>query len=299
MTRTPIIRLLVLDLDNTLYDWVGFFVPSFYRMVEVASELLNVEREQLLSDLQVVHQKYRNSEQPFALLETNSVAIAYPNKTRAELAATLDTAFHAFNKTRKELLKLFPGVKETLEKIKLTGCPIVAHTEAVVSNSLFRLDALSLRQEISRLYAPDSKGLGHPTGKEPYTKLAGGDFLRLLPSDHRKPDPTVLRDIMADYGVSAMETLYVGDSITRDITMAKHAGTHAAWAKYGTRYDRNLWDKLVRVTHWTPEDVAREVELRKESESIRPDSELDDFAALCRFYRFSGTNILSTELSPG
>ena len=28
------LKVLVCDLDNTLYDWVGFFVPALYAMVD-------------------------------------------------------------------------------------------------------------------------------------------------------------------------------------------------------------------------------------------------------------------------
>ena len=137
-------------------------------MIDVAVEILNVDREALLTDIQMVHQKYGNSEHPFALLETKAVKNRFPGKSRAELARLLDPAFHAFNKKRKELLRLYPSVFETLQFINESGCKIVAHTEADVSNSLFRIEALGIRQCISRLYAPMSQGLGHPHGKESY-----------------------------------------------------------------------------------------------------------------------------------
>ena len=44
----PVIKLLVTDLDNTLYDWVGFFAKAFRAMVEVAVPILGVDREALL-----------------------------------------------------------------------------------------------------------------------------------------------------------------------------------------------------------------------------------------------------------
>ncbi|MCU0289570.1 MAG: HAD family hydrolase, partial [Acidobacteria bacterium] len=133
------IELLIVDLDNTLYDWISFFVPAFYRMIDVAVEILQVDQEALLTDIQKVHQKYGNSEHPFALLETGVVINRFAGKNRAELAKILDPAFHAFNKKRKELLRLFPGVFETLKFINESGCTVVAHTEADVLNSLFRV----------------------------------------------------------------------------------------------------------------------------------------------------------------
>lgn len=286
MKKKPHIELLIVDLDNTLYDWIGFFVPAFYRMIDVAVEILNVDRETLLTDIQLVHQKYGNSEHPFALLETSVVKNRFPGKCHAELARLLDPAFHAFNKKRKELLKLFPGVLETLQFIHQSGCKIVAYTEADVRNSLFRIEALGIRQYISRLYAPISRGLGHPHGKELYVDELRNGFLWLLPKEYRKPNPKILEDIFVEFSLYPEKALYVGDSIIKDISMAKRSGTHAAWARYGTRYEKELWEKLVRITHWTKEDAAREFQLRNEAKGVSPDVELNSFSEVTGHYVF-------------
>jgi phosphoglycolate phosphatase len=287
MKKKPDIKLLIVDLDNTLYDWISFFVPAFYRMIDVAAEILQVDREVLLTDIQVIHQKYGNSEHPFALLETGIAKNRFPGKSRAEMARVLDPAFHEFNKNRKNLLKLYPGVSETLQIIYESGCPIVAHTEAFVDNSMFRVNKLGLRQYISRLYAPISVGLGHPENEDSYSDETKNGFLTLLPIEHRKPNPQVLYDIFKEFSLWPEQVLYVGDSITKDISMAKRAGVHSAWAKYGTMYDKKYWEKLVRITHWTQEDIDRESQIRKESIGILPEVELDSFTELTGYYEFS------------
>jgi phosphoglycolate phosphatase len=287
MKKKPHIELLIVDLDNTLYDWIGFFVPAFYRMIDAAVEILNVDQETLLTDIQVVHQKYGNSEHPFALLETKVVKNRFPGKSRTELAKLLDPAFHTFNKKRQELLKLFPGVLETLQFIYESGCKIVAYTEADVRNSMFRIESLGIRKYISRLYAPMSSGPGHPRGKELYVDELRNGFLWLLPNEYRKPNPKILEDIFVEFSLYPEKALYVGDSIIKDISMAKRAGTHAAWARYGTKYDKKLWEKLVRITHWTKEDAAREFQLRNEARGVSPDVELNSFREVTGHYVFS------------
>jgi len=111
-------------------------------------------------------------------------------------------------------------------------------------------------------------------------------FLHVLPSDHRKPDPNVIGDIIQDYRVTPEETLYVGDSITKDIMMAKSAGIRSAWARYGTKFDRALWEKLVRITHWTESDVKREEVLRSLSKEVAADVNLDSFMELNEYFTF-------------
>src|ERR1043165_5306505 len=110
-------QLLVCDLDNTLYDWVSYFVPAFYAMVDVAVSITGCDRAKLLDDFRRVHQRYHDSEQPFALLETETVRTLYQGRSASETRRELDPALHAFNSVRKRSLALYPGVKETLESL--------------------------------------------------------------------------------------------------------------------------------------------------------------------------------------
>lgn len=275
------IHLLVTDLDNTLYDWVSSFVPAFYSMVDVAARILRVDRDELLDDLKAVHQRYHNSEQPFALLETAAVERRYPHTSRLERKRHLDTAFDAFNRLRRQNLRLYPGVRETLRVIRDSGCSIVGYTEAVLENSLYRLSLLGILEEIQLVYVPKSRAdEGHPDPARQRILEQYRERVRLLPDGHRKPDPQVLKQICEEHRVPVEEALYVGDSLTRDVAMAKQAGVHAAWARYGSTFSPDDWSKLVRVTHWTAEDVAREKWLKEEYGDVRPDVEIDSFGEL-------------------
>src|SRR2546423_13702641 len=112
------IRLLVTDLDNTLYDWVAYFVPAFYAMVETASTLLHVSMDELLLEMKEIHQQHRSSEHPFSLLEAPTVQRKLAQLSLDERKQYLNEAFHAFNRIRKQSLKLYDGVYETLESIR-------------------------------------------------------------------------------------------------------------------------------------------------------------------------------------
>jgi FMN phosphatase YigB (HAD superfamily) len=272
----PTIKLLVTDLDNTLYDWVGFFAKAFRAMIDEAVELLGVERELLLDELQKVHRRHHDSERPWSLAETSCALVRWPGSSLETRIERLDSAFHAFNRARKQLLRLYPGVGETLAQIRDTGVPIVAHTEASAVNALGRVTRLGLDEFLARLYAAD-----------------GGDELRdpplpliPVPREVHKPDPRILLDICADYGVTPEHTLYVGDSISRDVGMARQVGMHAAWAAYGTRHAAEDWATLTRVTHWTDEDVARAAAAHERFGNSTPEVVLEQFGELLEHYEF-------------
>jgi len=69
--------------------------------------------------------------------------------------------------------------------------------------------------------------------------------------------------------------------------MAHAAGVHSAWAKYGTSFDKEDWDRLVRITHWTDEDVRRADHARKMYGATVPEVVLEErFDEILNFYDF-------------
>jgi FMN phosphatase YigB (HAD superfamily) len=283
---TADIRMLICDLDNTLYDWVTFFARALYAMVDEASRVLDVPKDKLLGELQEVHRHYHNTEQPFGLLETRSVLEAYPGIPRREIYRLLNDAFHAFNSSRKRHLEAYPGVKEALANIKAEGTLVVAHTEATVVNAEFRLNKLNLTQFFDRLYALEHVGEPHPE-QMPMEPVTGVKHISSLFLHERKPDAGVLWRICDDAGVAPANCLYVGDSISRDIAMANEVGVHSAWAKYGIKYAKDDWQRLVRVSHWTVEDVQRAEAVFKKYGNARPEVILEHrFDELLRYFNF-------------
>jgi hypothetical protein len=65
--------------------------------------------------------------------------------------------------------------------------------------------------------------------------------------------------------------------------MAKRAGVTAIWARYGTRYNLECWTYLVKITHWTDEDVRREKDLKAKYGDVVPDFAIDSLAQLVPF----------------
>jgi FMN phosphatase YigB (HAD superfamily) len=274
------IKLLVTDLDNTLYDWVGYFSEAFEAMVEALATHLGLPREQLLDEFKAVHQRVGNSEHPFAILELPSVQARYPKLSRGDIARELDDVLHAFNSARKRHLRLYPGVEETLRALHERGITVVGHTEAIPENAYFRLSALGILPFFRSLYAIAGSGVEHPQPERAVALAPPDGFVTRLPPDERKPNPRLLLDITRREGVPVEECMYVGDSLTRDVAMAAAAGCVSVWARYGTAVNADQWQRLVRVTHWTEETVAEDQRLRHEAEGVQPDYVIDSFTDL-------------------
>lgn len=280
-------RLLVCDLDNTLYDWVSYFVPSFYAMVDEVVRLTSCDREQLLDDFRTVHRKHHDSEHPFALLETKTIHDIFGHKCQEEIANILDSAFHAFNSRRKATLTLYPGVHEALSFLADADITLIAHTESNLFAALDRLSRLNIEKYFKKIYCRERPSVRHPKPQ------AAQAWLSRIPSDkvielshhQRKPNPEVLLEICATENFSPNQAAYVGDSIARDMLMAHDANVASVWAKYGVKLDSENYAKLVRVTHWTDEDVAREKALAVRVKDFKPDFVLENsFAEIVKFF---------------
>ncbi len=267
-------KLLVCDLDNTLYDWVSYFVDAFYALAEEVVRLTGCDREALLDDFRDVHRKHHDAEHPFALLETKTVQQLFRGMPRAEIAAKLDSAFHAFNSRRRRSLSLYPDVRETLDLLKSERVHLVAHTESKLYAVVDRLQRLSLSGYFSRVYCRERPESLHPNlRKGEWAPLANFPTEKIVELSHhqRKPNAQVLIEICRREGVRPEDSAYIGDSMARDVLMARRANVTSVWAKYGTRHQPQDYERLVRVSHWTPEDVARERQLAREVEIVVPD----------------------------
>jgi FMN phosphatase YigB (HAD superfamily) len=273
-------RLLITDLDNTLYDWVTYFANSFTAMVKALASAISVDEETLLDEFKAIHQHYGNSEQPFAIFELPSVRKKYPGVSGAELLNKLESPLGAFRAAREKHLRLYPTVHETLQILKDNDVIVVAHTEAIAVHAYYRLRKLEIIQYFRHIYALEGHLEPHPNPSRGAELKPPPGLISIIPKYERKPNPDLLRDICKREGISLSDACYVGDSLTRDISMARKANVTAVWAQYGTKYDRSLWDILVRVTHWTNEDVRREAELRKLFIDTQPNYTIDVFAEI-------------------
>lgn len=60
------------------------------------------------------------------------------------------------------------------------------------------------------------------------------------------------------------EAVYIGDSLSKDMMMAKQAGITSIWCDFPRDDIRDLYSKLVAISHWKEEDFQREQQYKNE-----------------------------------
>jgi hypothetical protein len=129
------------------------------------------------------------------------------------------------------------------------------------------------------LYSPEDHSLPHGSVREKIRKYPAESYdlqrteHRHTPRGEMKPNPAVLLDIIREVGGDVETTIYVGDSLVKDVSMAQDAGVLDVHARYGTAHTREEYELLRSVTHWTADQVERE--RTASSRTVRPTFVLD------------------------
>ena len=263
-------KLLITDLDDTLYDWIGFFIPSFYAMVDELVHITGIEKTCLLREYKEKHQYYGSVEYPFVTLKLPSILQKYSGLTENEIKIELGEAFHKFNSVRKQKLQLYSGVEDTLEQISKEGITIIGYTESSQENGYYRLKRLGISKYFKSLYVSKSKF----ESEYPLDK-------KIVTVDTKKPNKDVLLSICKNEKCLVDDAIYVGDSLTKDIYMAGMAGVTSVLADYA-KEKNNYYQLLVDITSWSDEDFVMESKIRNEfiQSGMKPDYIIKEFKEL-------------------
>lgn len=259
-------------------------------MLDAVLHQTGLDEEVLKSEIRSVHRKHGTSEYAFVLEETPSLK-AYANGR--PVTDVFAGAIDAFREGRRSAMELYPSVMETLEEIKNVGCLVVGYTESMAFYTGYRIRKLNLDRTIDFLFSPEDHDLPANMSREEIRKYPSEHYKLLCtkheytPKGELKPNPHILQEIIRKVGVTQESCVYVGDSLHKDIAMAKDAGVDSAWAKYGIAQHRREYELLREVTHWTDEDVEREKHIKERH--IDPDNILRfKLSEILQIFEFQG-----------
>lgn len=277
-------RVLITDLDNTLFDWFGVWYCSFNAMLEKVVEISLISEDTLISEIKCVHQKHGTSEYSFLLEELPSLQKKYGDRKSINLA--MDEAIHAYRSERKKMLKLYPTVYETLIELKNRNVSIIGYTESKEYYSNYRIHKLGLDGIIDELYSPRDHNVPDEVESQTQYKLVK-TINKHTPENELKPNPSILLDIISHAHVEPKDCIYIGDSEMKDIAMAQDANVTDVFAKYGTCHfdnQKNAYELLRKVTHWTDEDVERERQIKENKRNVTPSFVANQFSDILFFF---------------
>ncbi len=127
--------------------------------------------------------------------------------TESQIEEALEYFLEYYREHKLDYTRLYPGVQETLDRLRDAGKRLAVLTNKPVAVSRGIVEGLGLVTYFFRVYG-------------------GNSF------DHKKPHPIGLETLMAEAGVVRDGTLMIGDSSV-DIQTARNAGVRSCGVRYG------------------------------------------------------------------
>lgn len=289
-----VVDTLIIDLDNTIFDWFEVWYGTFHPIYERIRILSGKEPDIVDKDIRRVHQERRKSEYSFLIEDINIFDMS--ERQNENIRDLFKDAISEAQANRDRLLKLYPSVLVSLWEIKKNGTKIVAYTESMAFYSAYRLKRFGLDGVIDVMFSPKDHDV--PAGVSlDRLRRRPDEFYELqvtqtrhTPPGELKPNPRVLLDIIQHIGAKPDRCAYVGDSLFKDVAMARDSGVYDIHARYGESQKRPEYNLLQRVSHWTQADVEREAAISRKGADFVPTATLNDsFAEVfmyCDFVEF-------------
>lgn len=252
----------VLDLDNTLYDWVSFYVPSLKAMIAAMRDYLKVSDDEIVDQLREAYAAHSSLEYAF-------VAQSLPlseNLDVDEVRGLVEAARNAFAHARKQNLNLYPGVLEGLSELADSKLYIVAATNAPLYQAQRRLRHLGVLEFFDGIAARASFEVPEEDLSIPaiIRKARVGYYdspVRwqwAFAAEDLKPSSCMYETVFEALKINPRDAIVVGDSLAKDIVPALDLGARGAWARYGTEPDPDDLAFLLRVTPWSAGAVRQQ-----------------------------------------
>jgi phosphoglycolate phosphatase len=291
--------LIVTDIDNTVFDWVRYYVTAFNALLDTVGRIIGSSRESLAGEAKDVFSRHGSIEYPFLAQELASVNKFYGADIDRMLSEAVFPAREAFMNAAQTVLTPYPDVKVTLAalKSKFPDLPIVALTDAPRYVAMWKLNKLGLLEYFDAVY-----GLADPrvptcevtrrvkVDPEILLKhLQQSNFgfrgrIRILPDEYEKPGVRGLKTVLMDYDLDEpvqqrARVLWVGDNLRKDIGLGNRLGVRSAWAKYGTNIEEHLLKSLALFS--PPLNVHKNVYLSSDDPAApKPNVVFQSFAEL-------------------
>lgn len=294
MTR---FKLLVLDIDNTVFDWVGYYVHAFEALIDAVARVTGAKRSALFEEARAVFEEHGSIEYPFLIQSLPSVRLHYGDAVEKLLHESVEAGRTAFNDAAATHLKAYADVHATLLKIRgqFPTLPVVALTDAPRYVAMWKLNKLGILHDFSAVYGlpdpilPTANGKVLVDGEILVKHVSKSNFgfkgkIRILPEDYEKPGTRGLKTVLMDYEMDENprvlhEVLWVGDNLRKDVGLGRKLGVTTVWAEYGTRIPEDLKKRLMA---FSPLDkVKKNVALDPAShDTPKPEFTLRSFSEL-------------------
>lgn len=287
-------KLLVLDVDNTVFCWPKFFIPAFKAQLKFIEQKTGIPYNQLCKEVSEIFIQHHTIEYPFVTQQLPSVIKYCENNTDRILYEITEPARLHFSNVAFPNLKPYKNVVDTLIYMKKNHptMKIVALTDAPTYVTIWKLNKMGLLHYFDGIYGLEDPKLPiedieiRVVPEILLKHLSKHKFnfngkIRALPNDYEKPGVKGMKTILIDYDMDLPKdrkhVIYVGDNLKKDIGLADKLNITSVWAKFGTEIDPSLYTTM---QEFAPGKFIYRNVSEQATETPKPDHIINDFSEI-------------------
>lgn len=258
-------KVLILDLDNTLYDWNDAYSSSFMALVNYHQKIFSLSESEVINNFK----RYFKKKGTLELLPTFEYIQSYKNSNfkESDLQIIANESCQFFLNAWKQNIQLYSEVYETLKVLKIKGVKIIAFSDVSMFWATYRLNCLKILSDFDKIYAPIDNII-----LPDYVKTNPMKY-RVIDEQQRKPNSAVIAEIIKYYNTNHKNTFMLGDNLNKDMKCAYDIKIISIWAKYGTKHGSTSGKILRSITPWTKSTTPC---------LITPDYTIDSFSEVLK-----------------
>ncbi len=222
-------KIVVTDLDNTVWPWLDWAVQALDAMVDYLTRQTHVSQAEIIATFAEIAQQ-KGTVEYAGFVQDSRLFAGY------DVDALARGAKQVFSRKRNAGLYLYEGVAETMDALVERDVPIVGLTDAPMAHATMRLRHLELEDKFSLLIAvQDPEGTYLP---EVNREIVNGNYKPRIPfiqATETKPNTPLVAYLKAHFqrSISPSDIVIVGDNPRSDMGLAERIGAQGLLAEYG------------------------------------------------------------------
>lgn len=248
---------IVMDADNTLWDWVSYAVPAYEAMSTHIAKKMGIAEPKVALAMKRFYTAMGTMENVFLIQGLDAMGF-FKNHPELNLEELIEEVQKIFTETRRQYLKLYDGTEKTFHGLIKNGKKITILTDAPGIQAPMRLKHFGLYESDPKkmqVYALKAKKPKILPRKFMERKLRGKYDVpfKIGYIDEEKPDTDLFEVLKMTREEIRKHVIIIGDNEKKDMALAKKYGCRGLLAKYGEAST----EMLARLLRFAPTRIAK------------------------------------------
>ena len=200
-------KALIIDLDNTLYDYTAADKVAFRKLVEIGSKELNVSEEAFneayLKARDLVQERHKRRASSHNRMLYTQMTAEILEKSPMPVALTL---YEIYWQTFFDSMHLFEGVEEALTRLKNQGIKLAVCTDMLARVQFQKIRVLRISKYFDAIVTSEE-------------------------ARAEKPSAVPVQMLLDKLQMRTREVAFIGDGYEKDVLAAKYSGLTPIWFK--------------------------------------------------------------------